>query len=372
MNVLIVTDILNGHNGTFKIMRNIAYGFSKNHNVRLLFFGKSNDYKNVLSLLDGLDYDIISYQIIDKLELPFKILITKTHSNFNYDDIPSFFGQFFLTRHLNKTKFNPDLIIFSSYFASGSLIINRYHKNIVFLHEAPLFDDFRLIIKKIMQTYVKFIGHRAKFLSISENTTLKTNKKFEFNITTLPPIAFPELVEEYKKEKIILVDTRWTSDRQPEFILEIAYRIKRFKIIMHGVFTDQKLHSKLSDKIKSKVPNIEMIANDSDEDLQNLYKKAIIVLRWSGKHETGNSLSIINAISYNCIPIVDQDLGIASFVSNNISKDLVVKRDPECFAKIIFKLSEDTRYYTKIQQNVINCRKKFSWENYALELTKII
>lgn len=372
MNVLIVIDVLNGHNGTFKIMRNIAYGFSKNHNVRVLFFGKSNDYKNVISLLDGFDYDIISYRIIDSIEMPIKILITKSHNNFNHDDIPSFFAQFYLTRYLKKTKFGPDLIIFSSYFASVSLIFNKYHKNIVFLHEAPIFDDFRFIINKIMQTYVRFIGNRAKFLSISEGTTLKTNKKFKFNMATLPPIAFLGSEEEYKKERIILVDTRWTSDRQPEFIIEIAERIEGFKIIMHGVFTEKKLFYELLDKIKSKGKNIEIIANDSEKDLQNLYKKAIIVLRWSGRHETGNSLSIINAISYNCIPIVDQNLGIANFIAKNISRDLVVKKDPDSFAQRILKIDSDKEYYYKMRQNVINCKNKFSWENYADELTKVI
>lgn len=371
MNILIVIDVLNGHNGTFKIMRNIAYGFRKYHNVRILFFGKSNDYENVLSLLAGFDYDIISHRIIDSLELPLKIFITKSHNNFNYDDIPSLFAQIYLNRYIKKTKCNPDLIVFSSYFASVSLILNRYYKNIVLLHEAPVFDDFKFVTNKILETYVKFIGNRTKFLSISEGTTLKTNKKFKFNITTLPPIAFLDSEEEYRKEKLILVDTRWTSDRQPEFILEVAQRIKGFKIIMHGIFTEEKLYYRMSDEIKSKLLNIEMIANDTEEELQNLYKKAIIVIRWSGKHETGNSLSIINAISYNCIPILDKDLGIANFVANNISRDLVVEKNPDCFAKIISKLSKDNEYFSEIEQNLINCKKKFSWEKYALELTKI-
>lgn len=372
MNILIVIDVLNGHNGTFKIMRNIAYGFRKNHNVRIIFFGRSKDYKNVLSLLDGFNYDILYSKFLYSIEKLFKVSITNKHANFKVDDIPSFLVQFYTFEHLKRLDFDPDLIIFSSIFSSFSLVLNDNKKSAVILHEAPLFDDFNFVIRSIMQIYVKMIGKRTKYLSISNMTTQKTNRKFKFDIVTKPPLAFSDPGNDLKKEKIVLLDTRWTADRDPLFAIELAKKINGLKIVMHGIFTDEAAYKKLKDEITSKGYNIASIANDSEEDLEDLYKKALIVLRWSGKHETGNSLSIMNAISYGCIPVIDEELGSSEFIMENISSDLVVKKDPECFSNIILKLIHDEEYYKNILRKVIDCKRKFSWENYANDLLKAI
>jgi glycosyltransferase involved in cell wall biosynthesis len=368
MNILIVIDVLNGHNGTLKIMRNIAQGFRKNHNVRIIFFGRSNDYKNVLSLFDGFNYDILYSRYFCSIEKFFKVSITKKHTNLRDDDIPSFLTQFYMFKHLKRVSFDPDLIIFSNIFSSLSLILNDNKKSAVILHEAPLFDDFNFFIKNIMHIYVDMIGKRAKYLSISDMTTQKTNRKFKLDIVTNPPLAFSNPENDLKKEKIVLLDTRWTADRDPLFAIELAKKINGLKIVMHGVFTDEAAYKKLKDEITSKGYNIELIANDSEEDLEDLYKRAFIVLRWSGIHETGNSLSIMNAISYGCIPVIDENLGSSGFIRENISIDLVVKKDPECFSNIILKLMNDEDYYKNILRKVIDCKRKFSWENYANDI----
>ena len=96
---------------------------------------------------------------------------------------------------------------------------------------------------------------------------------------------------------------------------------------MHGIFTNDKIKEKLIKEITLKDYNIQLISNDSDEDLQYLYQKALVVIRWSAFHESGNPLSIFNAISFNCIPVIDKSLGPSSFISENISSDLVVNRE---------------------------------------------
>lgn len=366
MKVLIVEDVLNGHNGTFKLMRNIAYGFKKNNYVKIIYFGKTNDYKNVLSLLNGFDYTILSNKYLGFIEKKIESILIKKHKNFNVYDIPSFISELYLFRYLKKIKFYPDLIIFSSYFASLSMIFNK-QKNITYLHEAPIFDDFNIFIRYIIYLYLKILSFKTKYVSISENTSIKTRRKFKFNIITESPIAFIDNDENYIKERFILIDTRWTGDRDPFFVLKMCEYLN-IKIIMHGIFTEKNVENEFMAGINKHKYNIELISNDSDENLINLYKKALIVLRFSGLHESGNSLSIFYGISYNCIPIIDKNLGLSKLIADNISEELVVERNPESFVAIINKILTNNEFYKKLLNNTIKTKKMYSWNNYADKL----
>ena len=138
MNILIIIDVLNGHNGSFKIMRNIAYGLAKHNRVKILFFNKSDDYKNALPLLNGLNYDILTTKKLWEIENLFKKIIIKNHENIRLDDMPLFLIQFSMYRYLKKINFKPDLMIFSNYFSSLSLLVYNKVNSIVFFTRSTI------------------------------------------------------------------------------------------------------------------------------------------------------------------------------------------------------------------------------------------
>ncbi|MGP6208042.1 hypothetical protein ACNF42_08465 [Cuniculiplasma sp. SKW3] len=367
MKILIVIDVLNGHNGTFKIMRNIAYGFADINDVKIIFFGKSKDYKNVLPLLEGFNYTMLSNKFLYKFESIIKNIIIKNHENIKLDDVPLFSIQFSLFKYLRKIDFEPDFIIFSNYFSSLSLLINNKINSIVLLHEAPLFNDFNFLIRKFIYIYLSIISKKTKFLSISQDISKKTMDNFKFKVITRPPIGFIDYNVK-DKERFILLDTRWTEDRDPLFVVNIAKNMRNIKIIMHGIFTNDNIKEQLIKKITFENYNVQLISNDSDDELQNLYQKALVVIRWAGFNERGNPLSIFNAISYNCIPVVDKALGLAPFISENISPDLVVNKDKNEIAIVVKKIFEDRSYYDNLLCKVIECKERFSWKKYSEQL----
>lgn len=114
-----------------------------------------------------------------------------------------------------------------------------------------------------------------------------------------------------------------------------------------------------------------MISGLSDEELNNYYKKSKIVLRWSGIHESGNPVSIINAITYECIPVIDNKLGFNEFLSKNISNDIVVKRDPDDFSIIINKILNDDELYNYLQEKIKTIKKIYTWERICNEILNI-
>lgn len=372
MNVLVVGDVLNGHNGTFKITSNIAHGLNKNNKVKLVFFGRTNDFKNVLSLIDDIDFEIIEpNRILGIIERLIKNILIKKHSNFQSDDIPSIFSQLLLYRHLHKIKFHPDMIIFSNVFSSFSLLRkSKYNKNIIILHEAPLFDDFNFLFRTILRKYLNILNRKALLISSNEQTTSKIKFHFNYNVVTYPPISFTNYYIKFKKEKNVLLDTRWTANRDPMFITKIAPLVDNVKIIMHGIFVDKSIESELMKTVAKNNYNIDIVYNDDNDNLIRLYKRALIVLRWNALNETGNSVAFMDAVSYDCIPIVDGALGISKFISENISSDLVVSKNEQEIAHIINKLIEDENYYNTILFKVRECKERFSWEAYSENLIR--
>lgn len=374
MDILIVADVLNGHNGTFKIITNIAHGFKEKHKIKLIFYGKSDDYKNVADLISDIDYEILMPTgILAFIEKQVKSIITKKHSNFKTEDIPSIFAQFSLYKYLRKINFFPDIIIFTNVFSSFSLLKkNKFTKNMVILHEAPVFDDFNIIFRTALHKYLDVLNRKSLFVSISELTTEKTEKYYNYKIITRPPIGFISHGENYKKEKYILLDTRWTLNRDPMFIAKIAPMINNVKIIMHGIILDKSLKNELINTIRKNQYNIEIIYNDDSSHLATLYEKALIVLRWNGVNETGNSVAFLDAISYDCIPIIDKTMGVSQFISDNISSDLVVNKDEHEIAYVINRLIAEQNYYDVMLSRVKECKGRFSWEQYSENLIKDI
>ncbi|MGC8621631.1 MAG: hypothetical protein ACP5U0_06935 [Caldisphaera sp.] len=367
MKVVLVIDVLNGHNGTVKVMRNIAYGIASRNELKVIFFGRSRDYQNVLRIFDGFDYKFFDSGFLGKVEKLLLHSFLRFHTNIREDDVTSFLNQFLLQKFLKDVSYRPDLIIYSSPLSSLYALFNGDSRNVVFLHESPTFDDFALPIRKVLQFYIRMLSHKSLFISITEGIAEKTEMIYGFKCKTLEPIGFFDY-DISEKKNLILLDTRWTDDRNPFFALSLAKYLPEVRIIMHGIFPDDKLREQVANEIKSHSLNIELVSGITEADLIKLYEDAKVVMRWSADHESGPSVAVSYAISHKCIPIIDNKLQISNFIKENISEKLVVNRDPEDFARIAKIIFEDDSFYGAMVQKVTECSRKYSWTEYSERL----
>lgn len=142
---------------------------------------------------------------------------------------------------------------------------------------------------------------------------------------------------------------------------------------MHGFITSEETRAKLISKIQDlhKDKKITLLEGLSSKDLSTIYSKSKIVIRWAGFHESGNSLSIYDAISYECVPVIDKHLGISNFIAENIGSEIVVNKKAEEFVNVLNKIMNDEEFYNLILNRVRITKKQFSWSNYSLKLKKI-
>ena len=111
----------------------------------------------------------------------------------------------------------------------------------------------------------------------------------------------------------------------------------------------------------------------SQEELNALYEKCMILIRWSGLNERGNSASVMHAISYECIPIVDLNLGeIPDLLKKEVSPEIVVERKGTEFANIVNKIFNDENKYTELIGKIRILKSKYTWKDYSMKLLSFL
>ena len=371
-------DVLNGHNGTTKLMLYIAGGLQAlGHNVTLIYFGRTKDWKNVDDLLKDKNFMVVERSLMDLIAFPLRIYAIKKFWYFTAEDIVNLLREFSLFRILRKLQLKPDFIIFSNVQSAFPIILSKSQlRTALFVHEAPDFREFGFPIESLLKFYVKFLLRNTTFtISINYGTKSRMSEIYGSELIVLPPIAFNDReISDKVDRNIILMDTRWTTDRDPYFIIKIVEEIGGINFIMHGSFPNDWLRESLVNELDSRglSSRCSIISGLGWEGLENLYMSAKIMLRWSGMSETGNSVAVMDAISHECVPVVDNQLGhMATFISENISPSLVVERDQSAFIDVIKRLVQDDEYYSGIRARIRASKKTFTWEKYSAGLLKM-
>ena len=376
MKVVIVGDVLNGHNGTCPLFLNLADGLIQGgHEVVLIYFSKTKDWSNLSSLLKDKTVYFIKKQVFDIFEFPIRWLIKKIMWTFNYEDITYLFRQFRLGRIIRKIGKNPDLIIYQNPQSALYLLLQSgSSNNLVYLFEPVEFQNMRHLQRLFYLVIFNRVFKVGRLIAASEKTRQATQVSLNKYIDCVPLFGFNSVRQNsILMREIILLDTRWTETREPLFVIEILEKLSEFKFIMHGKFSNPLLKNKLIEELNKRKLNsrCELISETSHEELVALYKRCKILLRWSANPEYGNSTSVFNAIQYDCVPIIDKYLGSAEFVATELSSDLVVDRKPESFVAQIKKIMFNEKYYLSLIERISIVKDKYNWTKRAEEIIDV-
>lgn len=379
MKVLILLDVLNGHNGTNKIILNIAKGIlAEGNEVFLIAFGSTADSnENLKKNLEGIHYEIIGESLIDKFLFPLYIYTEKKFWYFTGEDITHIGRQLSVSRVLRKMEFRPDEIIFSNVQSLFCLpFLDVKIRLGILIHEPLILSGYGPIIGKVVAFMMGVaLRRKAVIVSISEHIADVSDPGLRDHIMVLPPIAFEDIPVATTKQKEVLVDTRWTAARDPIFLLDVMDSMRNTKFYMCGKFTEDKVFIKFLKELKSRGldKNCEIHNGISQTELDLLYDRCMILMRWSALGESGNSVSVMDAVSHECIPIVDRNLGdSAKILGGEISTDIVVQRNPREFALAAERIMDDQKFYEELRGKVKTLKNKRSWNAYAEDLLRLV
>jgi len=88
--------------------------------------------------------------------------------------------------------------------------------------------------------------------------------------------------------------------------------------------------------------------------------------------EEGFATVILQVLSAGCPVIVSENTGAKEFVGNNKCGFVVPIRDSKAITEKLEVLSEDITISENFQTNALNKMKKQTWENYVLQLNKLV
>ncbi len=382
--IVVILDSLSGHNGTSKLAIKLFEALrALKHDVSVLALRKTIDWKNLLSELKDAKPEFVGSRISDFISFLIEAPLIKLRmkGSFDLDDRVNIFGLLF-NRTLKNKLYGADIVIFMNIWASFSLLLLsgcRIRYTVTYFHES--YSPFPWPYKTVLDALLKkTVRNSSTLISVTEET--RKALLYENNIVTFTLEQAVDLKEVvHNKDDYILADTRWTKERNPFFLIEIAKFLPNFKIIMCGKFGSEELKSNFTKSIiDNRLDNQIVIQNNLEEDeLNSLYKHAFCYVRWGGlvPHgeklaERGPSFGVYQAISNGCIPIISNNLGSAEVIKMQISQEIVVPLVAFNFAQIILKLFNEREFFDEIFGRLLKFRKNNTWEKYAKRLLNIV
>jgi glycosyltransferase involved in cell wall biosynthesis len=320
---------------------------------------------NVKGITFSIDRDIKYSKNLQKLDDGIKRVKPKYIDNQKF---PSLSGEAIVSE---LDKFAPDIIHIRGWYqfnAINDILDNSYKKNLkVFWHADGLHechekfreDEFyKKVVKKAVDYKTIFIGNSSYDLEIL--LKIGVDKK---NFRPVPPILGKNMntnEKDWSNPKILSL-ARFFNYKKHEDVFEVAKSIdKNLEVILVGA-SDSKDAEKIIKNLNKQ--NAILVLDPSDVLVNDLYNSATHFVLASDRETLG--ISVLESISFGCIPLVKRNKGIVSYVSEEfIFDDNITMREKLSSAIKPEKAKE-------LDCKLKDVREKLSLEKIKSEFVKI-
>ncbi len=206
------------------------------------------------------------------------------------------------------------------------------------------------------------------------NSTWTAKKIYKY-VKIVPKVLYPPLMTSRKydelasppKEDIIITISRISPEKRLEEIIAVAKLIKKYNFIIVGTISDENYYHRLLKTTKeNEIDNIRLFVNLPRNELVRLLRRARIYLHPPYAEHFG--LSVIEAISYDCIPLVFYNSGSCTDIVSKIDHELCYERMQD----ITYKLKYISDNYEKILTNMKRIISYYSFDNFKKKLADLI
>jgi alpha-1,2-mannosyltransferase len=330
---------------------------------------------------EGYSVDLVTYRfVVEDVERGFKLLTPgyEPGKPVVYDAPPlvkllGVGGRFIRLRRLllvndflKKNRDRYDLIIdTSSNMPTKTDIVYVHYPTILrTIDKSGL--HWTLYDKLVEYSSKRLLGKPKLVLCNSSWTAKKFRRAYsmDLNVEVLHPpvdVEFFRKASSSNKENIIVTVSRFTPEKNMEKIVEVAGRLREFKFIMIG--GRAKYSEPVIDNINRKIRelganNIELLFNMPRDKLREILGIAKYYLHPPFPEHFG--ISVVEAMSAGCIPIVYRDGGAWHDVVSRVS-DILGYSDISEVPGIIRKIDENPALYNKLRERSTEISKLFTY-----------
>ncbi|MGB6442561.1 MAG: glycosyltransferase [Thermoplasmata archaeon] len=266
-----------------------------------------------------------------------------------------------------------DLLVFAEDFTGlAGLAASRICESpyVVFVHEAPGGTPQSLTYR-FVEAVRRTVRRTASLTcAIDDAIAARMQMEGEQGVLTVPSGCEPVEPPSATRSDFVLADTRWTPARDPGFILEVAKLTPGVQYVMLGSFwTPQSERDFLEQRSRDRLEErVRMIPNHSSLEGLDLYRRAMVYIRWAafgtGGWELGFPTGLRTAMSNSCPVLYDSRLGCASLMRSEIPEGAVEHNSRAYASKIMDLLSDPELVRTRSRQS-LSYAQKFQWTHSA-------
>jgi glycosyltransferase involved in cell wall biosynthesis len=192
-----------------------------------------------------------------------------------------------------------------------------------------------------------------------------------YNVNVLHPpvdVEFFRKAASKDKENIVVTVSRFTPEKNMEKIVDVAGRLREFKFIMIG--GRAKYSEPVIDHINKRInelraDNVELLFNTPRDKLREILGSAKYYLHPPYPEHFG--VSVVEAMSAGCVPIVYRDGGAWHDVVSRVS-DTLGYYDIHIVPHIIREIERDKRLYEKLRERSLEVSSMFTYNRFKERL----
>jgi glycosyltransferase involved in cell wall biosynthesis len=283
----------------------------------------------------------------------------------------------YLTEILNEVLNNYDLVI-----DTQSNI--PYNADISYIH-FPAIVDYTLWgsrgFKRISRLAYSYLISKLcksggpKLILTNSSWTAKWVLKAYGNIASIsvlhPPVDvkyFSEVSNKYPREKIIITISRFTPEKNLDLIVDLAKKIPNYEFIIAGStskYSGSVIRDILIRAKKLGIKNLKIYTNLPKDKLRELLSEARYYLHPPFPEHFG--ISVVEAMSAGCIPIVYRDGGVWYDVVSKVADTLGYNTIDE-IVRIVEFLDNNEDTHMRLRERSIKVSKFFSYDNFKHKL----
>jgi glycosyltransferase involved in cell wall biosynthesis len=232
---------------------------------------------------------------------------------------------------------------------------------------------WRLYDKLVQYTSNRLLGKPKLVLCNSSWTAEKFKSAYnnDFTIEVLYPpvdVEYFSKVADNIKENIVVTVSRFTPEKNMEKIVDVADKLRDFRFVMIGgrAKYSESVIGSINKRIRElRVDNVELLFNVPRDKLREILGSAKYYLHPPYAEHFG--ISVVEAMSAGCVPIVYRDGGAWYDVVSRVS-DILGYYNVREVPSIIRRIEKDEKLYEELRKKSLEVASMFTYDMFKKRL----
>ncbi|MBU1110119.1 glycosyltransferase, partial [Patescibacteria group bacterium] len=218
------------------------------------------------------------------------------------------------------------------------------------------------LIKRIERSY---LNNALVVAALSKHTQNDIRSTYGIKTTVITPGCTPLLQIPTRRGDFLLASSRWSSTKNPEFLLQILQQIPNVQLKIAGGWENQTDLHKFRKEIQKQqlTSRVELITSLNERQKTKLFQRA---RAWVHPHFEAFGMDALAAASCGCPVIMPYGSGAAQLFEHGQHGFFPPENDLNAFTKYIKELIEDERLAHKLGQKAWKITKdNYTWEKHT-------